>query len=300
MWAVIVPEFFLPQAKEEAAFKNLTFTEWGNFLFIEGDPVPFAWSNCIWKDVQTISISSIADGAKKLKPLARKWFIAGEENQGRARLILEHLRSAKEGPLTFPAAKEEGVGVFTLREKDLIFYSKDFDRPIPSGECAFVENKSAPSRAYLKAWESISLTGKVPGSQDRCMDLGASPGGWTWALVQLGAKVVSVDRSPLEESLMNSPLVEFRQGDAFSQLPDKVGEMDWIFSDVICYPDKLLEFLRAWIASGKAKNIIFTIKLQGKADPALIAQFESLGRVVHLFYNKHELTFIWDHSCRKN
>jgi 23S rRNA (cytidine2498-2'-O)-methyltransferase len=292
MWAVVVPAEFLAQARQEADWKKLERREHKNLFFFEGEPVSFAWSNCVWKDVKTLSITSIADGAKQLRPLARKWFVFSPEHTGRARLIQDQLRGIDETPLGFPAGLPgEGMGVFGLLDKDTVFYSKNFDRPYPSGELRFVEDKSAPSRAYLKAWESISLCEKGPRKAERCVDYGASPGGWTWALVRLGCHVVAADRAPLEKSLMESALVDFRRGDAFSLTPEVLGEVDWIFSDLICYPAKLLEFLRLWIESGKARNFVCTIKLQGDDDPALIAEFEKLGRVLHLFHNKHELTF---------
>ena len=42
------------------------------------------------------------------------------------------------------------------------------------------------------------------------------------------------------------------------------------------------------------KNMICTIKMQGQIDWKLIEQFEAIpnSRIVHLNYNKHELTII--------
>jgi 23S rRNA (cytidine2498-2'-O)-methyltransferase len=87
--------------------------------------------------------------------------------------------------------------------------------------------------------------------------------------------------------------VEFKAGDAFQLTPEKTGEVDWLFSDVICYPEKLLEFVQLWIASGKAGRMLCTIKMQGGPDPAVIARFQELGRVMHLHHNKHELTWFY-------
>lgn len=45
--------------------------------------------------------------------------------------------------------------------------------------------------------------------------------------------------------------------------------------------------------------MICTIKMQGKTDWNLISKFEEIpdSKVVHLNYNKHELTFI---HCQKD
>jgi integrase len=47
-----------------------------------------------------------------------------------------------------------------------------------------------PSRAYLKLWELFTLIGEHPRPGELCLDLGSSPGGWTWVLQRLGARVV--------------------------------------------------------------------------------------------------------------
>ena len=61
------------------------------------------------------------------------------------------------------------------------------------GEYEFQEDKtSPPSRAYLKLWELFTRLGHWPRSGERVLDLGASPGGWTFVLAnQLGANVVA-------------------------------------------------------------------------------------------------------------
>ena len=75
---------------------------------------------------------------------------------------------------------------------------------------------------------------------------------------------------------------------------ENFGNLDWLFSDVICYPERLLEWIRIWIDSGKVRNIICTIKMQGEIDWKLIEKFVAIpdSRIVHLNYNKHELTII--------
>ena len=113
-------------------------------------------------------------------------------------------------------------------------------------------------------------------------------------LAGLGSEVFAVDRAELAPSLMKNPLVTFSAHDAFTLTPEEVGECKWVFSDVICYPERLLEWIKKWISSGKTKNMICTIKMQGKINWELVKEFENIpdSRIVHLNYNKHELTFI--------
>ena len=128
----------------------------------------------------------------------------------------------------------------------------------------------------------------MPG--ETCLDLGASPGGWTWAAAQLGASVTAVDKAPLDPRVAAMPNVTFREGSAFALAPEPV---DWLLSDVIAYPDRLLPLVRAWTTT--ARRIVCTIKLQGETDHAAADAFAAIpgGKVMHLFHNKHELTFVW-------
>ncbi len=69
-----------------------------------------------------------------------------------------------------------------------------------------------PSRAYLKLWEALVRFGRWPAPGDRCLDLGASPGGWTWVLAKLGANVTAVDKAPLAPAVAAMPGVTQRAG----------------------------------------------------------------------------------------
>ncbi len=136
----------------------------------------------------------------------------------------------------------------------------------------------------------------IPKEGERCFDAGACPGGWTWVLRKLGCNVLAVDRAPLADSLMNDPCVSFMTHDAFTLKPQDLGFFDWVFSDVICYPERLYDWVLMWLESGMCRNMICTIKMQGATDWSLVKKFADIpnSKVVHLCYNKHELT--WLHS----
>jgi len=295
--AIYLPQEFHEEALREAKWKNISFTVKGDFLFFKPEPESFSWSLCGWNDLQEIQFSSISDAAKKLRPLAKKWFHYSPELHRRSQLIADSLREWKlEMPFAqWPEVSKEGVGAFTLTSPQALLWTKSFDSAFGPMPPKFMESKEAPSRAYLKLWDAFASMGKYPKKGEQCLELGASPGGWTWVLESFGAHTIAIDRSPLREDLVNSTLVEFQKGDAFTFSPEKVGrDIDWLVSDLICYPEKLLEFLEVWIRSEKVKNIIATIKLQGESDPAIIAAFEKWGRVSHLLHNKNELTFFYE------
>ena len=72
----------------------------------------------------------------------------------------------------------------------------------------------------MKLWELFARIGLTPRPGDTCLDLGSSPGGWTYVLAQLGANVVSVDKAPLDPSVARFPNVHFVKSSAFALNPD--------------------------------------------------------------------------------
>ena len=76
--------------------------------------------------------------------------------------------------------------------------------------------------------------------------------------------------------------------------PETVGPVDWIFSDVACYPEKLLEWVNHWLESGLCKNYICTLKFQGDTSYDIAKQFLAIpgSQLHHLIHNKHELTWM--------
>lgn len=187
-----------------------------------------------------------------------------------------------------------------MTDEKTIFASDRTSSFLPAGNITFVEDhENPPSRAYLKILESLTMANLIfdvplPDEHSRCFEAGACPGGWTWVLVNLGASVFAVDRTELAESLMQNDKVTFLSHDAFTLKPEEVGKCDWVFSDVICYPNRLLEWVKKWLDSGLAKKMICTIKMQGETDWDVIREFDNIpdSCVLHLNYNKHELTWI--------
>ena len=53
---------------------------------------------------------------------------------------------------------------------------------------------------------------------------------------------------------------------AFSLDPVAFGPVDWMCSDVIAYPARLLTLVQRWIAAGTVDTIVCTVKLQGNTD----------------------------------
>ena len=255
----------------------------------DGPPRAAAWAQNTWHDPTEIAFASVGDAAKALKAIQRNWALYSTTEHRRAALIAEKLPHVSAKPLGFPAPLPDSpLGSWTLLGRDRLLAAARCSSAVPNGEVRFVEDKEGPpNRAYLKLWEALTLLRKRPRPGELCVDLGSSPGGWTWALAKLGAKVVSVDKAPLDPKV--APLAEFRQESAFGIEPFDV---DWLFSDVVCYPERLLALVRRWLPH--ARNLVCTVKFQGKTDHAASREFASIegARLVHLFHNKHELTWM--------
>lgn len=270
--------------------------EYDRLLITKEAPVFAPWAQNIWMNAQYLRISSIKDAVKQLTAMQRNWVLYPTHCHRRAQLIADQLPHVGKKPFSFPvAAPQTPMGSWTLIDDNTVLASAQCSSPFAHGEPQFIENKiDPPSRAYLKLWEAFSLLRQWPQPGERCLDLGASPGGWTWVLSQLGAHVTAVDRSPLDPKVSSSSLVKFRSGNAFSIQPTDVDPLDWLVCDVICYPEKLYEYVQMWLASGRCHNFVCTLKFQGAEHYGIIEKFAQIpqSRLVHLYNNKHELTWM--------
>ncbi len=268
-----------------------------NRLFLASPPnIAPAWTANVWHNPKHIEFRSISDAATKLRALQRNWALHPGTNYRRSRLIAERLPHVSARPIEFgtplPTSR---LGAWTLLDKNTLIAATDCASPVPNGAYRFVENRTAPpNRAYLKLWEALTRAGKVPQSNDLCLDLGASPGGWTWVLANLGTQVISVDKAPLAPDVAALPNVSVRQHSAFALNPSDVPGATWLFSDIICYPARLLRLITRWQAAEPQMRFICTLKFQGETDFEAITAFKQLGygQLVHLHHNKHELTWI--------
>lgn len=286
----------------ELTAAGVEISSWHGRLAISPDPpIASAWALDVWTAPGLYPVASVKSAADILRGMQRNWAAYGVEHHRRMALIEARLPPVKARRLVFPEPAPTGhLGAWTLLAPDLMLASPTKTSPFVNGECLFVEDRiGPPSRAYLKLWEACTRLGVWPQPGETCIELGASPGGWTWALARLGASVTAIDRAPLDPAVAAMPGVTWRTGDAFSMAPEPA---DWLFSDIIAYPDRLTEMLTAWIASGQVARIICSIKFQGETDHAAARALAAIphARLLHLFHNKHELTFCWSRDTKNS
>ena len=292
--------FAEPLAEELARYAVPVDAWHGRLALSPAPPIEAAWAEDTWTEPAETSIASVKDAADILRSVQRNWAAYAPGLHRRMALVEARLPPVAARPLVFPAAAPTAhLGAWTLLAADRLLFSARKSSPVPNGTMLFEEDHlGPPSRAYLKLWEALTWIGEHPSSGARCVDLGAAPGGWTWVLATLGARVVAVDKAALEPRVAAMAGVTMRRESAFGLAPEPA---DWLFSDVIAYPDRLLTLVRRWIAAGVVTRIVCTVKLQGPTDHAAASAFAAIpgGRLRHLHANKHELTFYWRRPQRQ-
>lgn len=271
--------------------------EYDRVIFSEKSSNRSIWAQDIWREPIQIDFESISEAVRILRSFPVKWALFPNKFHRRAELITAKIDTVRKDRLTFSSNERiQNHGCFALIAENQILASVHPSANAPCGIYEFHENKDMPpNRAYLKLWEALTRYGKYPASGDVCVDLGASPGGWSWVLSTLGADVISVDKAPLDPKIAALHNVTMRQESAFALGPESFDRLDWLFSDVICYPERLLGYVQKWIESGKVKHMICTVKLQGETDRDVLRRFMDLpnSNLVHLYHNKHEVTWFY-------
>ena len=289
--------------QEIALYPDLVIQRELNDLIVVSGPIKdLCWSQNTWIDIQSRAFQSITEAAKILKAHSKFWAQYGVAHFRRGELIQNSLPKWKITARSFLGELPKyPLSSFCLEDSNTLWFSACCSSPFPNGQIQFIEDKTnPPSRAYLKLWEIFTLSKKAPKAGEICVDLGSSPGGWTWVLANCGAIVTSVDKAELAPQVLKMKNVHAMKKDAFSIRPGDLSalgiraeKIDWLCSDIICYPAKLYELILSWIESGRVKNFVITIKFQGETDFATLAKFRAISgsRLQHLCHNKHEVTW---------
>jgi 23S rRNA (cytidine2498-2'-O)-methyltransferase len=290
--AYLAPDGLEPTLEAWLERRGAHVAAWHGRLALSADPpLDCPWSLDTWTAPAEHEAASVKGAADALRAQQRNWAAYAAGHHRRMALIEARLPPVKAAPLAFPAAAPAShLGAWTLLDQGRLLASPTKSSPFPNGECRFIEDRiGPPSRAYLKLWEALTRMGTWPGPGDECLDLGASPGGWTWALAKLGASVTAVDKAPLDPAVAALPGVTQSIDSAFALEPVVV---DWLVCDVIAYPARTLDLLERWLPF--ARNVVCTVKFQGDTDHDTADRIAALPGItlVHLFHNKHELTVL--------
>ena len=140
--------------------------------------------------------------------------------------------------------------------------------PWPQGIPRLKFPREAPSRSTLKLEEALLV---LLNNDERerwlkpgmtAVDLGASPGGWTWQLVRRSLRVTAVDNGPMDRGLMQYGLVTHLRADGFRFQPKK--GVEWMVCDMVEQPRRVAELVARWLGEGWCRRTIFNLKLPMK------------------------------------
>lgn len=160
--------------------------------------------------------------------------------------------------------------MMTSHDSGVLGYSYTFNHsPEYMGILRLKFPNSAPSRSTLKLEEAFMTF--IPASEREkrlasglhAVDLGASPGGWTYQLVRRGMMVVAVDNGPMATSLMDTGQVKHLQMDGFKYIPKKTN-VHWLVCDMVEKPAKVAHLMAMWLVHGYCREAIFNLKLPMK------------------------------------
>lgn len=170
---------------------------------------------------------------------------------------------------------------------------------VPGGKVRLRRAEDAPSRSGLKLDEAIDWIGLGPDRGDLCVDLGASPGGWSQVAVSRGANVIAIDPAGLKIALPPRRFTYLKQS-AFEFAPSET--LDWLLCDMAWRPLEVAQLVAKWGRRAWARQMIVNFKLPMRMKAEILGKIlgtlESAGwrglRARQLYYDRDEVTvFGW-------
>jgi 23S rRNA (cytidine2498-2'-O)-methyltransferase len=176
------------------------------------------------------------------------------------------------------------------------------ERPTADGRPPFAAPEDAPSRVWMKVEEALWLSGLLPMTGDRVLDIGCAPGGGTWALLERGLRVVGVDPGEVDPRIAAHPSFEHIR-EPFERVDPAALPRDlrWLFFDVSLAPRLVLGHLVTLArALPELRGAVVTIKLANldalKHLEWVRGRLAAMGMhdplVSQLFANRQELTAV--------
>ncbi|MGA0368253.1 MAG: SAM-dependent methyltransferase, partial [Kiritimatiellia bacterium] len=167
----------------------------------------------------------------------------------------------------------------------------------PGGRTRMKMDPRAPSRSYLKIEEAFVRLNCEPVEDQSVIDLGAAPGGWSFAFAKRGCNVTSIDNGPLkiEDACIRRIEHLHRDGLTF-QLGKLQPPVDWLVGDMLIPPGKALGLLRYWVDGQHCRRVVMNLKLpQTQPLPALKPVLEWMKKHPQLsmrqfYHDRREVT----------
>jgi 23S rRNA (cytidine2498-2'-O)-methyltransferase len=171
----------------------------------------------------------------------------------------------------------------------------------------------APSRSTLKLEEAFCVflpkedIARLLKAGMAAVDLGASPGGWTWQLASRGLHVIAVDNGRMDQRVMASGLVAHVRGDGFFFAPQR--PVEWMVCDIVEQPSRIARLAAQWLGKNWCRWAIFNLKLPMKkrleevkrCRDIIDAELKMAGvrhelMIKHLYHDREEVTAFLRHA----
>ena len=157
----------------------------------------------------------------------------------------------------------------------------------------------AVSRAYRKFNEGFLWSGMTLGRGDRCLDIGASPGGCSQFLLRQGMRVFGVDPGVIHPAVLTHPHFTHLRCRIKDMKRSVFHDIQWITADMNVAPNYTLDVLEEAVERGErsVRGLLFTLKLThwDLADqlPMLLDRIRTWGfadvRMKQLVFNRQEV-----------
>jgi 23S rRNA (cytidine2498-2'-O)-methyltransferase len=166
----------------------------------------------------------------------------------------------------------------------------------PGGRTRMRVGGERPSRAARKVEEALSWLGVAPGAGEVCVDLGAAPGGWSWALLDRRAKVIAVDPAELRADIAQHRSLVHHKASAFQYAPTE--PVDWLFCDMAWKPLEVAQLLAKWGRRRWARMLVANLKLPMKQKATTVMDLRTVIagggwrriRTRQLYHDRDEIT----------
>lgn len=145
--------------------------------------------------------------------------------------------------------------------------------PTPGGFSQAVLPTDAPSRAYLKVIDGAQYMGVTFPQNDYALEIGSSPGGATYALLEMGLRVEGIDPGMMSPVCLNHPrFFHHRQSIQDFHVSSLKDHVQWLFVDMNLAPEGSLREIEKVIEAIRPslKGAFITLKM---------TKFELVSRV---------------------
>jgi 23S rRNA (cytidine2498-2'-O)-methyltransferase len=168
--------------------------------------------------------------------------------------------------------------------------------PFAGGRARMAVAGDRPSRAARKVEEALHWLGSSPTAGEVCVDLGAAPGGWSWALLDKRCRVIAIDPAELHPDVAAHPKLTHEKASAFAYVP--VDPVDWLFCDMAWRPLEVAQMLAKWARKGYARALVSNIKLPMKKKAEVVREVREIVhgggwkrvRTRQLYHDRDEIT----------